>query len=136
MQGIDFAQLREGGRALWRTLFWGCVAVVLYLSLAPVSPELPSTGWDKSNHLLAFVALSVLCLQAYSPQRAWPFMGLLLFGALIEGLQSLTSYRSAEWADWFADLLGVIAGLGLHQIGARYFARRSRRRAIGSIGDR
>jgi VanZ family protein len=36
---------------------------------------------------------------------------LLAYGGLIEILQSLTPYRSAEWADLLADGLGLAIGL-------------------------
>jgi VanZ family protein len=67
---------------------------VLVLALMPQSAHLPSTGWDKSNHFLAFMVLA--------------------YGALIEGLQSLTPDRSAEWADWLTDSLGLLLGWWLH----------------------
>ena len=39
---------------LWRFAFGALVLIVLALSLLPIGPEVPSTGWDKTNHLLAF----------------------------------------------------------------------------------
>lgn len=100
-------------RLFWRLAFWGCVAAVLVLSLAPAAPELPTTGWDKSNHFIGFFALASLGLQAYSSDQRRLFIALLLFGGLIELLQSLTPYRLAEWADWIADGVGLVVGFGL-----------------------
>ena len=40
-------------------------------------------------------------------------------GGLIELLQSLTPYRSAEWADWLADGLGLLLGKVLVPVLAR-----------------
>lgn len=99
--------------ALWKAAFWGCAVAVLVLSLGPTAPELPTTGWDKSNHFLGFFVLAGLGWQAHSSRRGWLFLGLLVFGGLIEWLQSMTSYRLGDWADWFADGLGVVAGFGL-----------------------
>jgi VanZ family protein len=98
---------------LWKWTFWLCTVAVLVLSLAPAAPELPTTGWDKSNHFLGFITLAVLGLQGYPKRSTALFVGLLLFGGLIEILQSFTTYRLAEWLDWFADGVGVMAGYAL-----------------------
>ena len=97
----------------WKYSFWTSAAAVLMLSLAPTTAELPTTGWDKSNHFLGFFALAVFGLRGYPRQGLALFAGLAIFGGLIEILQSFTSYRLAEWADWIADDIGVMAGYGL-----------------------
>lgn len=51
--------------------------------------------------------------------------GLLLYGGLIEVLQSFTPYRVAEWGDIIADGLGVIIGFGL-DLFSRKIAQMSR----------
>lgn len=106
--------------ATLKTAFWVAAAGVLILSLAPTSPELPSTGWDKTNHLFGFFTLALLGLPAYPSRRLQVVIGLLLFGGLIELLQSLTPYRFAEWADWLADGLGIGVGYGLHTLFYRF----------------
>jgi VanZ family protein len=106
--------------AFWRWPFWTCVIAVLALSLLPNATELPTTGWDKSNHFIAFITLAILGLQAYPTRSGVLFVGLLLFGGLIEILQSFTPYRSAEWADWIADGIGTLVGYGLHGILRRF----------------
>lgn len=91
-------------------LFWACVAGVLVLSLLPVPEQLPSTGWDKSNHLLGFGVLAFLGGLAYPRQTLPVLAGLLTYGALIEVLQAMTPHRYAEWGDLLADALGVAVG--------------------------
>ena len=87
--------------------------VVLVLSLVPPSPSLPSTGWDKSNHLLGFVVLAMLGHAGW-PRRRWTMLlGLLAYGGLIEVLQSFTSARFAEFGDLIADGLGLLLGEGV-----------------------
>ena len=93
-----------------RLLFWLCGLAVLVLSLAPHAERLPSTGWDKSNHFLAFATLMVLGLTAYPHRRVALPAGLLLFGAAIEVLQSFTPHRYAEWGDLLADAIGIVGG--------------------------
>lgn len=103
----------------WRWLFWTGVVAVLALSLAPAGPRVPTTGWDKANHFLGFAALAVPGLRAYPGRPAAVVVGLLLFGGLVEVLQSLTPYRLAEWGDWLADGLGVATGWGLDRLRRR-----------------
>lgn len=100
-------------RAPWMLMFWSCGAIILVLALIPTAPYLPSTGWDKSNHLLAFAVLTVLGCRAYPNRIAVVLIGAILYGGLIEVLQSFTPYRSAEWADLVADAIGVLLGRGL-----------------------
>lgn len=85
-----------------RRAFWLCALAVLVLSLIPTLPQMPSTGWDKSNHLLGFALLAVLGCLAWPGRAARVLLGLLAYGALIEGLQALTPYRFAEWAFFLA----------------------------------
>ena len=93
------------------------MASVLALCLMPPAQHLPSTGWDKTNHALAFAVLALLGLAAYPGRTARVLLGLLAFGAAIEVLQSLTGYRTAAWLDLLADGAGVAAGWQL----ARWF---------------
>lgn len=90
-----------------RTAFWLSALLLLVLALIPTSHALPTTGWDKSNHLLAFCTLTLLGLSAYRGKRVLTMLGLVGYGGLIEVLQSLTPTRSAEWGDLLADALGV-----------------------------
>lgn len=95
---------------LWRLAFCGCLAAVLALSLTKnVTPPL-DTGWDKGNHLLAFAVLAFLGRLGFPERRRLVPSGLLLYGIAIEGLQALTGYRTADYRDLLADLLGIALG--------------------------
>lgn len=102
--------LKSTSPAQWRWAFWMCAAAVLALCLMPPVQHLPSTGWDKANHALAFAMLALLGLRAYPARRARLLWGLVAYGALIELAQSLTGYRTAEWLDLAADAVGVVIG--------------------------
>ena len=97
----------------WKLLFWSCAAVILVLALMPATPDVPGTGWDKSNHVAAFLVLTVLGCAAYPGRLGAIVAGAVLYGALIEVLQSFTEYRSGDWADLIADAVGVLAGRAL-----------------------
>ncbi|MCK9507835.1 MAG: VanZ family protein [Pigmentiphaga sp.] len=101
---------------LLRLTFWGALLGVLVLSLISAPDTLPSTGWDKTNHVLGFGVLSFLGYLAY-PKRLWGVAsGLLLFGIAIEGLQSLRPNRYAEFNDVVADVIGIAVGLLLARL--------------------
>ncbi len=100
--------LREGlwlaGAFAW--LLALCIACLMPLGLAG-DDQLHLL--DKLAHLLMFAA-GGFWLGLRLPALATG-IALVALGVLIEWLQSLTPYRSAEFLDWVADVLG--AGLGL-----------------------
>lgn len=95
---------------LLRSAFWMCVLAILVMSLMPPVPQMPTTGWDKSNHMLGFALPMLLSRWAYPGRTLKVAAGLLVYGVLIELLQSLTPQRFAEWADLLADGLGLLCG--------------------------
>ena len=98
-------------KSMWRWAFWLCLAGVLTLSLLGQVPDaVPTTGWDKTNHLLGFAVLGVLGCLAYSRHVGRVMLGLMAYGGLIEILQSFTPNRFAEWGDLLADALGLAIG--------------------------
>ncbi|QET01444.1 MULTISPECIES: VanZ family protein [Cupriavidus] len=108
---------------MFRLMFWGCAAAILVLALLPPSTPMPTTGWDKSNHMLAFGTLAVLGSRAW-PGRMWGILlGLIAYGVLIEILQSLTPYRDADAIDVVADTIGALIGFGVNALMARFGAR-------------
>lgn len=99
-----------GPERVLRWLFAMTAVIVMVLSLAPLDPDAPSLGWDKANHMAAFALLAVLGCHAYPSRTGIVLAGLLVYGGLIEVLQSFTGYRRAEWADLLADALGLPLG--------------------------
>ncbi|WP_082680007.1 VanZ family protein [Paucibacter sp. KCTC 42545] len=98
--------------APWQWLFLLLLCVISFLALAPVPPKEMDTGWDKANHFLAFGSL------AFVGRLAWPRarkltlpLGLVAYGGAIELIQYFVPGRSCEWADLFADSLGIAMGL-------------------------
>jgi len=99
-------------KLLSRTAFWVAMTLVGTLSLAPVT-ELPAQVfniWDKAQHTAGFVVLTLLGGRAYSRSCGKMLLGLLLYGALIEMVQSATGWRNGDLLDLLADAFGVWLG--------------------------
>lgn len=104
------ALVPPSGHRFWRVCLALAVAGVLVLSLLPPgSADLSGFGWDKSNHLFAFGVLGVLAHLGWPQRPGRVIVCLIGFGALIEVLQSMTGYRTAEWFDLVADGAGLAA---------------------------
>jgi len=96
---------------VWRTATVLTAAAVLALALSPAPPPTLDTGWDKGNHLLAFVTLGLSASLGW--RSPWRWAWLLGLGLGIEGLQALTPSREASGADVLADALGLVLAAAL-----------------------
>lgn len=94
----------------WTWAFFAVALAVLVLALTPTASRTATTGWDKTNHLLAFVVLAWLGLKAYPRRVAAALIGLFAYGGLIEILQIFIPNRSADWTDLVANGLGLLLG--------------------------
>jgi len=101
-------------RPAWRALLALLVLVITWLALVPEPPRGVSTGWDKSNHALAFASLAFAAVWAlWREPRQWPRLvaWLLAYGVGIEIAQYFDPPRSADWHDVVADGVGIMLGL-------------------------
>jgi len=101
---------RFSSRRIWQWLLAVAMAVLLVLSLLPLAVDLPTTGWDKANHVLGFAILGWLGRWAWPRRTGIALTGLLAYGGLIELLQSLVPGRYAEFGDLVADGIGLLLG--------------------------
>lgn len=105
--------LAAPARRGWTALLLVLMVVIAWLAFSPRPPPQVDTGWDKSNHLLAFAVLAFTAELAFwpRPRRRWfTGLGLLAYGALIELVQSQIPQRSGEWPDLLADAVGILLG--------------------------
>jgi len=88
-------------------------AAIAYLTLTPPRLEaLDGLLSDKAYHVIAFAALIFPGALLYLRSLIWLIPAALVFGAAIELVQPLVG-RSAEMADFVADVVGVACGLAL-----------------------
>jgi VanZ family protein len=88
--------------------FWAACISVGILALLPQSVRTPTTGWDKSNHALAFAALAYLGALCWPARVLALLAALAAYGGAIEIAQTFTETRFGEWIDWFADIVGLL----------------------------
>ena len=97
--------------ALW-------TGVILTGTSVPSVPGPPVPGLDKVWHFAAYAILGVLTARAVRGGGASPrallvaLAAIALFAAADEWHQRLIPSRSADVADWFADLSGATIGVG------------------------
>lgn len=112
---------------LARFAFWTLVILTTVLSLLPNERIPPSfVFWDKAQHALGFLALTLLGLWSYPASVARVLIGLLLFGAGIEIAQDWSGWRQGDWLDWLADATGICFGYGTLRIASRLQGNASR----------
>jgi VanZ family protein len=100
----------------------GLVALVLYLTLTPADVQISQFS-DKFGHFSAFAVLMAWFCGVFELRWAWSVaLALLAFGILIELMQGLTTYRSAELADAGFDFMGILFGWGLAAVGCSRWA--------------
>jgi VanZ family protein len=80
--------------------------------------------YDKAQHGMVFVSLTMAGLMAYPRHAKTVCLGLFLYGGLMEVLQSLlTTTRHGDVLDWFADSVGIALGLGVYLLGQQFAKR-------------
>lgn len=94
-------------------LGWLMVIVIIVLSLVPIAGAIPNVqGGDKIGHFVAYFALSTWFCWLYpkNPSKIFYAIGFILLGAIMEFLQGMTNYRSADLNDFHVNTIGVMVG--------------------------
>ena len=117
-----------------RIAFWLALTLLSILFLLPQQYLAPDIfdWWDKLQHSLAFGLLTLLGLLAYATTKKQLqrqvhriVVAMVLYGALIEVLQSVSGWRYGEFGDWVADVVGVLLAWALFAFTNRYIDRRA-----------
>ena len=113
-------------KPLWLGLVYLLLLIITILSLIPTTDSTNLGNSDKLAHFLAYAALSTGFSLVIQQRRSlwWVFFGLNGYGLLLEYLQGLTGYRTADINDAIANSIGVVAGLFAHFSPLRGFLQR------------
>jgi VanZ family protein len=109
--GASYRPLRRLGT--WRVLGALAIGLTIVVSLVPMpKPPVHVEHSDKLEHFLTYFALAAWYVQLVVNRQAlaWHAAALALLGAAIEIAQGFTTWRSPDWWDLGANLLGVAAG--------------------------
>ena len=96
-------------------LLW--IGVILTATSLPNAPAAPAAGVDKLGHLAMYGVLGMLVLRAAWDGPPTPrsvvlmLAAIALFAAADEWHQQFIPGRSAEVADWLADVAGATLGI-------------------------
>ncbi len=119
----------------WRTILISIVifAISTY-NFSGVTQVLKFQNNDKFIHLMMYLGLGFVVFWEFakSHESLKESRGKLLaiflifaaFGGIIEVIQGAFFYpRTAEFADWFADIIGFAAGLGIGSCGVKLYRK-------------
>ncbi|MBN2721399.1 MAG: VanZ family protein [Campylobacterales bacterium] len=99
-------------RYIHQATFFITLFVIEFLATATVGVESVTLGWDKLNHLFAFMVLYILISLAFRDLSiALKVLLLFAFGLQIEIVQSFLPPREFSSFDMVADMVGIILGV-------------------------
>jgi VanZ family protein len=104
---------RRTVRRLLRIAFYAAAALVTALSLAPSATLPPTSIGDKVEHVIAYAVLGLLGAASSERGVMRVIVGLAVFGAAIEMLQTFSPGRAPDPLDLVADIAGAGLGCGL-----------------------
>ena len=93
---------------------------MLILAIIPEGPDLSVGHLDKIAHLGEYLLFAWLLVQAIRANpaagrepayRLWAWIYATSYGILIELIQAMVPWRSAEWGDAVANALGAALGV-------------------------
>ncbi len=124
-----------GGAILLLGVFAGMVSPAL--GIFPSVSIRSLLQFDKWLHGGIFLVLTVWYTGQYARRAYWKIaFGLLLFGGGIEVVQRFLTYRSGDFLDFLANLVGVALGLAIALAGLGGWSQRIERRfATSSTGS-
>jgi len=108
-------------------LFACCIIFTLVMAFIPIT-DIPSAFslWDKAQHALAFTVLTIAGSLAYPKLTKVVYIGLVLYGAAIELIQStLTTTRFGEVSDLLADGVGIAIGFAVYFVARKVIKEHS-----------
>lgn len=93
---------------------------IAYLTLTQVESVKTSGDWDKAAHALAFFALVFPTVVTHRWGFVWMVPLAAAFGGMIELIQPYVG-RGREFADFQADLAGILTGAAIAWVIRRFY---------------
>ena len=121
MAGLSVMRFMMRKQGFYKAVFYIGILMIGALSLLPQTSILQTGVSDKIEH---FMAYGVLCLSgclAFPNGKMRILLGLMLYGIVLEGLQSFIPGRVSSMADIFANCFGV--GIGYISLWGYYKSR-------------
>lgn len=111
---MNFSLLaRRSSRLIFRSAAVACAILMAWLAFRPAVEVAGGLPWDKANHALAYLTLTVFTRLGWPTLRVAALLALMLVsGIVIEVVQGLPAIgRDADAMDIVADGFGAAAGL-------------------------
>ena len=122
MNLINMSTYARQALALFVTTILAGIIVYLTLTPTPLRETTEDLLLDKAYHAIAFAALVFPAAFLYRSCLIWLIPAALVFGAAIELIQPYVG-RSAQLADFVADVIGVTLGLLIGHSVRLWFSR-------------
>jgi len=103
-------------------IFGCCLLFTTIMALIP-APEIPDVFnfWDKAQHVLAFITLTIMASFVFSRKLKTAYLGLFSYGASIELMQMFfTTTRVGEISDFIADSFGISIGFCIYLLANKF----------------
>jgi VanZ family protein len=121
-----------------RSFYKGIFVFVIIVCTVLFAREVDTSGFkfdniDKVAHFGIFFILTA-CLRRAIKAPVWVYVLILAaYGGGVELMQAQIPHRQASWADFFADVAGVIAYLVFHQVafGLKKFKANTEETSVG-----
>ena len=98
------------------------VTFIMLIELKPSTDNIPYL--DKIEHVFVFCGITGIGLCAFLNKKTNLIIGLVSYGAVIEGLQGLlTITRQASVYDWAADCMGILFGCVIYMATSQLIQR-------------
>ena len=121
---------------LWAGIGWLILLAVIVLSLVRVDQPVALEHADKVLHLLVYGSLMYWWGMVHAAKLRFWMAALPLLGLALEWAQMLTAYRSMDWMDAAANLLGVVLARLLLATPAKHLLARIDRKLADRLDSR
>ncbi len=95
-----------------KAIFWFYTVVILYFSFSPWVVQTPVS--DKVNHFIAFFVYVILLKESYNTSYWGSFFYSTFLCIFIESVQYFLPYRTSEYGDIMAGILGITSGIFMY----------------------